>query len=157
VALSPGKQIIALRTAEIDIITNETGDLLAVGGLKETSEPNVDRRIVPDVMCASTRKILHWQEPNLYSVFGVAFAYDRKPSLGRVREIPTPAPDHRRIPFRLRLSEPDEANGRVAALFGDHPRQEGDTESRSGEFDHEVDLAASSYNGWLETSPPACL
>jgi hypothetical protein len=60
VALSPGKQIIALRAAEIDIsITNETGELLAVGGLKETSEPNVDRRIVPDVMCASTRKILH--------------------------------------------------------------------------------------------------
>ncbi len=57
-ASSSGKQIIVLRAAEIDIITNETGDLLAVGGLKETSEPNVDRRIVPDVMCASTRKIL---------------------------------------------------------------------------------------------------
>jgi hypothetical protein len=45
----------------------------------------------------------------------------------------------------------------VAALFGDHTWQEGDTQSRSGEFDHEVDLAASSHNGWLETSPPACL
>jgi hypothetical protein len=56
------------------------------------------------------------EEPNLYSVFSPALAYDRKPSLGRVREIPTPTPDHRRVPFRLRLSEPDEANARVAAV-----------------------------------------
>jgi hypothetical protein len=45
------------------------------------------------------------------SVFGVSLAYDRKPSLCRVREIPTPAPNHRKVPCRLRLREQDEANG----------------------------------------------
>jgi hypothetical protein len=45
----------------------------------------------------------------------------------------------------------------MAAPLGDYSRQEGDTQSRSDEVDDEVDLAASSHNGWLETPPPACL
>ena len=91
----------------------------------------------------------------LRSVLGVGPARECEPSPCRMREIAAATPDHRDVPFRLRLREQNIANGRVAALFGDHPRQEGYAQSASDKLDDEVDLAASCGDGWLESSPPA--
>ena len=72
--------------------------------------------------------------------------------MGQIGAVP---PDHRDVPLGLRFDEQGSAYRRMASLFGDHPRKEGDTQAGCDELYDELNLATSRRDGRLEASPSA--